>query len=138
MAMQGSVDGVVRKSGEWVTELTRNKGEGEGIWSDLVAYGRKLEKDEYLMEGTVDEIIDSKNKLKCGALYRAIYKAMDDIEARPNHPVYTKMGEFTKRYVGRRSPLGQFIRMRALFGKKTTIVATPEVIRGTQYEDLAA
>ena len=65
--------------------------------------------------------------------YSIIYGALDQQQATADNPIYAKMGEFTNRYVGRRSPLGQFIRMRALFGRKTTIVATPEVIKGTRF-----
>ena len=136
MAMGGSVDGVL--SGEKMqASVRRNKGEGEGIWPDLANYGRALEILGLLRDGTVDEIETGNKSLVCGLLYQAIYKALDDIEASSDHPVYAVMGEFSRRYVGKRSPLGQIIRMRALFGKKTTIVATPEVVKDTRYEALA-
>jgi hypothetical protein len=136
--MEGAVDGVLRRDGKEVITLQRDSGEGEAIWDDLVNYGRELEREGKLASGIVDKIADSKESLKCGLLYRAIYKALDEREAKFDDEIYVKMGEFTNRYVGKRSPLSQLMRMRALLGRKTTIVATPEVVKDTPYEFLAA
>ncbi len=138
LAMEGTITGIMQNStGKEVVQLQRDSGEGEAIRTDLATYARTLEAQGLLAENTVDTIENSKEKLKCGLLYQIIYKALDNQEASADNPIYAKMGEFTNRYVGKRSPLGQFIRMRSLLGKKTTIVATPEVIKETQYAFLA-
>ncbi len=141
LAMEGSVKGVLTRDGEEVRGVERDAGEGEGIWDELAAYGKDLE-GKIIPEGTVDRInrmfVGRLHPKKCGLLYKAIYAGLDRIEASAGDPIYEKMGEFSLRYIGRRSPLGQFIRMRELLGKKTTIVVTPEVVRGTAYESLAA
>jgi hypothetical protein len=138
LAMEGTADVRLLEEGNDIGIIDRNEGIGEEIWNRLAAYGRELEWQEIIPEGTVDKIVSSKIRLKCGLLYREIYEGLDRAEAKADNPIYTKMGEFTLEYVGRRSPVGQFIRFRELLGRENTIVATPEVVKGTPYEFLAA
>lgn len=152
LAMEGSLDGTITKGRKRIAQLHRDKGEGEGMWEEFANYGRVIEFDGLIEQGTVKSINEAivetaswkKDKterpedLRCGLLYRAIYKALDKEGIKADSPYYKDMWRFTNKYIGKRSPLGQLIRMRALLGKQTTIVATPEVVRGTPYESLAA
>lgn len=139
LAMSGSMTGsVTDMHGEKAMDIERAKGEGEAILTDLREYVRGLEKDGLVPAGTVEknEALP-KGAPKCGPLFAAVYEALDSIEADASNPQYEKMWEFANRYIGKRAPISRLVRMRALVGKKTELVLTPEVIKGTKYETLA-
>jgi hypothetical protein len=142
LAMEGSVGGRIEEDGSDIGFIERKKGEGEKIWDELSEFALELEKAKVLRPGTVEMInkrfAERRNPKKCGLLYRAIYKAFDKQQIPGGSRFYEIMGDYSKKYIGRRSPLGQFIRMRERLGRDNIIVATPEVVKGTTYEALAA
>ena len=120
-----------------IVEVKHDQGEGEGILDDLEIYALQLEQEGLLARGTVEANRSSGNPLKCGGLFKAIYQSLDGIEAIANDPRYEKMWGFSNRYLGKRSPVSRLIKMRAILGRQTELVATPEVVKNTKYELLA-
>ncbi len=139
LAMEGSMDGtLVNNEDQEAMKLKREKGEGEAILDELEDFALELEKAGVLPAGTVEKNRASQKKLKSGKLFEAIYHALDTIEAKSDDPRYERMWAFANRYIGKRAPVSRLIRLRTLLGMKTTIVATPEVVKGTAYEKLAS
>lgn len=138
LALEGSIDGtLINKQGDETIDIKRQKGEGETILRDLEKFALELETSGELPNGTVENNRQSQDALKCGYLFKAIYHALDATEAKADDPRYEKMWGFANRYIGKRAPVARLIRLRTLLGMKTTIVATPEVVKGTLYEGLA-
>lgn len=137
LAIEGSIDGEIKdKEGKVIKEIKRDKGEGEKIITDLEKYAIKLEKEGILEKGTVDKNRKSNDALRCRGLFKAIYEKLDEVNASYDDPRYQEMWKFTNRYIGKRAPVSRLIRMRSILGKETEIVATPQVIKGTEYEEL--
>lgn len=140
LAMEGSIDGtILDEQGNEQIKIQRNAGEAENIYPELASYAQMLEKQEFLAGGTVDNNQTS-DELKCHGLFQAIYQTLDAREAAADdlqyREQYEKLWEFMNRYVGKRAPVAQLIRARALLGKRTEIVLTPEVVKGTKYKIL--
>lgn len=138
LALEGSVDGtLVDKHGQDTMNIHRQKGEGETILPDLEQFALELEALGALPKGTTEDNRQSQDALKCDNLFKKIYSALDAVVANADDPRYEKMWTFANRYIGKRAPVARLVRLRTLLGMKTTIVATPEVVRGTAYEGLA-
>lgn len=137
LAMEGSLDGSITSdsSGESVMDIERDKGEGENVLPDLEAFALSLEDEGVLEAGAVE-----RNKHDNGqshGLFKAIYEALNKKEYVAEDPEYKELWKFVNRYIGKRAPVSRLIRMRALLGKKTELVVTPEVVKGTNFEKLA-
>lgn len=137
LAMEGSLSGTIRdQSGRILLKIEQDRGEGEDIFSELDSFGKELEAAQILEGGTTERIATSKKPFKSTLLIREMYKALDNKGARvtDGEQYYQRIWAFINRYVGRRAPVSCLLRWRALLGKETEMVITPEVVKGTKYE----
>jgi|GEM_PF-5450384 len=137
LALEGSLTGkIVDAQNQAVQRVEREKGEGEAIFFDLWKYALEIEREGLLTFGETEKAAGEAGKLKCGVIFKKIYEALDRNEAPSGDPHYREMWKFANRYIGKRAPVARLIRMRSLLGKKTELVATPEVVVGTRYQAL--
>lgn len=140
LAIEGSLSGTIYDddSGNVVQEIKRDKGEGEHILPDIIAFARTLEKDGILENSALPTDKHQLDQLKCGPILRKILAALDAKGITVNNPrkYYQAVWTLLNRYIGKRAPVSRLIRMRTLLGKKTELICSPEVLAGTKYERL--
>ena len=136
LALDGALTGdITDAEGTTVSSVERDKGEGEAILPDLVAFAQRMRQDGFPLD--TEQLLA--NKPGCKELFNALYTALNKMDAsmETHAAIYEELWRFANRYVGKRAPVSRLVRLRSLFGRKTELVATPEVVAGTKYEHLA-
>jgi 6-phosphogluconolactonase/glucosamine-6-phosphate isomerase/deaminase len=140
--IEGSVDAIVTNdTGESVMETIKDHGKGENIYSQLLEYAQTLVGEGLLMQDAVDGVDASdkprKSKRLFKEMYASLYEKKDELGVELSHEVFDNLWNFANEYLGKQTPVSVLVRLRTLLGLNTTIVATPEVVRNTKYEELA-
>lgn len=130
LALEGSLSGtLVGQDGSVVGRVSRRKGEGEQVVADLRRFVGAL-------GGEVPDA--SAPGLQADNLFRAACKRLNGEEAHADDPRYRRLWTFANRYLGRRAPVSRLVRLRALCGKETVLVATPEAVLNSSWKTLLA
>ena len=132
MALEGAFSGrIVDQQGADVARITRDRGEGDEIWEDLSSFALDLEREGILESGIVEKIGLDNNLSLVDQLLRAIYSSYEakrilakNIEQRQKY--FEPLWRFVNRYVGKRSPLSQQIRLLVSRGVKIDFVMTTD------------